>query len=105
MGLLSGLSRRFGQAQQGLGHGMMGVVSDPFPRGSPFPEGVERFAQGMINGGVDRELNAIKQEALRFVRDPRAAQQVMAAQTPEEIQSIVQQAVSRSRSRMTEGGF
>lgn len=76
---------------------------DPF---APAPLAPPPMAMPAMKEGPVQDLQALKQEALQYVRNsPQATQAVMAAQTPDEIAQIVDAVITRSRSRMTEGGF
>lgn len=135
MGLLSrvmGAARRGGMAGgdtlgvmgvngligAGLGAGYDGKIGEDGVGDGALAGGALGAGLGALGGarGIGRAvmrgwqegggIQAIKQEALQYVRNsPQATQAVMQAQTPQEIAQIVDAVITRSRSRITEGGF
>lgn len=70
-----------------------------------------QFGGAALRGGLqemaDREpallLEKLKQESMQWVRDPRLQARITAAETPDEIEQIVNYAVSTSRVRQGGG--
>lgn len=63
------------------------------------------LAENIASRGT-RRLASVKREALDYVRNnPVAVQRVMAAKDENEISQIVNDVISRTRVRSTEGGF
>jgi hypothetical protein len=91
------------------GHGLEGaLLGAALGGGLGLAGGARQFARNLpfeMRHGAGSVLNDIKQEALKWVRDPSMQQRVLAAQTPDEVKEIIEFAVSRSRSRLTEGGY
>ncbi len=109
MGLMSGLARRAGGYMRGARSqafdDMIGGVGQRYKTFGPVQELMAPITG--IRGGIDGwQLEAARDSALQYVRNsPQATQAVMQAQTPQEIAQIVDAVITRSRSRMTEGGF
>lgn len=109
MGLLSGLARRAGGYMRGARNqafdDMIHSVGGRYQTFGPLREAMAPIT-GM-RGGIDGwQLEAARDSALQYVRNsPQATQAVMQAQTPQEIAQIVDAVITRSRSRLTEGGF